>query len=47
MTNGAETVPFTKTNASKLRIAQRRMKRSMKGVTIRKKIRNENLPDKI
>lgn len=43
MTYGAETLTLTTTSAKKLRITQRRMERSMLGVSLRDHIRNEDL----
>lgn len=43
MTYGAETLTLTDTSAKKLRIAQRKMERSMIGVSLRDHMRNEDL----
>ena len=43
MTYGAETLTLTVTSARKLRITQRKMERSMLGVSLREHVRNEDL----
>ncbi|XP_045460954.1 uncharacterized protein LOC123671253 [Harmonia axyridis] len=43
MTYGAETLTLTVTSAKKLRVAQRKMERSMLGVSLRDHVKNEDL----
>ena len=43
MTYGAETLSLTQATATKLRVAQRRMERSMLGLTLRDRVRNEEI----
>ena len=43
MTYGAETLTLTTASANKLRVTQRKMERSMFGVSLRDHIRNEDL----
>lgn len=43
LTYGAETLTLTKATAEKLRVTQRRMERSMIGLTLRDRVRNEEI----
>ncbi|CAG9837260.1 unnamed protein product [Diabrotica balteata] len=43
LTYGAETLTLTKAAATKLRVTQRRMERSMLGITLRDRITNEDI----